>query len=85
MISYIYVDISTAGLGSQAVSYEEKLPLLVALLEYINSDEGQALAADANFGFTGIPTELRDLNQQTIDLIKSSNPGAPEWLSLIHI
>ena len=38
-----YFDTSPVGLDdAQAATYTDTLPLLVAMLEYINSDEGQA-------------------------------------------
>eukprot|EP00750_Incisomonas_marina_P000324 INCI10240.1.p1 GENE.INCI10240.1~~INCI10240.1.p1 ORF type:complete len:369 (-),score=93.00 INCI10240.1:481-1587(-) len=81
LISYLYVDVNSTALAAQEAHYLDRLPLLVALLEYINSDDGQALAEDSTFGFTPIPQEIRDLNTATIELIKTNNDGKTEdWM-----
>jgi ABC-type phosphate transport system substrate-binding protein len=81
LISYLYVDVDANALGDQAGTYRDNLPLLVALLEYINSDEGQALAEEEEFGFAGVPQELRDLNAATIELIKANHEGTvADWM-----
>ena len=69
--SYIYVDKDISALGSSA-------PVLKAVLEYIISEEGQALVAD--YGFVGVPPALFNIAKQAInELVLPDAAAHPEW------
>ena len=68
-VSYLYFDLNQTMNG-------DKGPLLKAMLEYIISDEGQELVE--SYGFIGIPSAVKTLAQDAIDLINLP-ADQPTW------
>jgi len=67
-ISYVYIRKDLTQLGDRAC-------LLKAFLEYIISDEGQALLP--NFGAVGVPAAVKQISQAAIDTL--AMPVCQEW------
>ncbi len=70
-VSYVYVDLDQTANG-------DKGPLLKAWLEFLISDEGQALVEDYNF--RPLPSAVKDVAQMAIDLMQlPDNTTNPQW------
>ena len=69
-ISYIYMR------ANQTMTHETG-PLLKAFVEYVISDEGQALLQ--NYNFEGVPNDVKDVAQMALDYLEL-DPDSSVWI-----